>query len=143
MVGDFKKTANFIGDLKTTNPKNVSSEIAKLLKSYNELKSVNIEDIINFHHKFESIHPFEDGNGRTGRIITNAHLLHNNLAPIIITSSMKNIYLNCISNRDHQTLGNLFRMLASVTTSQLIAYYRKVKGISPDDIGGKRGKPNK
>ena len=96
-----------------------------------------------FHIEFERIHPFEDGNGRTGRIITNAHLLHNNLAPIIITSSMKNIYLNCISNRDHQTLGNLFRMLASVTTSQLIAYYRKVKGISPDDIGGKRGKPNK
>jgi len=56
---------------------------------------------------------------------------------------MKNIYLNCISNRDYQTLGNLFRMLASVTTSQLIAYYRKVKGISPDDIGSKRGKPNK
>ena len=96
-----------------------------------------------FHIEFERIHPFEDGNGRTGRIITNAHLLHNNLAPIIITSSMKNIYLNCISNRDYQTLGNLFRMLASVTTSQLIAYYRKVKGISPDDIGGKRGKPNK
>ncbi len=96
-----------------------------------------------FHIEFERIYPFEDGNGRTGRIITNAHLLHNNLAPIIITSSMKNIYLNCISNRDYQTLGNLFRMLASVTTSQLIAYYRKVKGISPDDIGGKRGKPNK
>lgn len=96
-----------------------------------------------FHIEFERIHPFEDGNGRTGRIITNAHLLHNNLAPIIITSSMKNIYLNCISNRDYQTLGNLFRMLASVTTSQLIAYYRKVKGISPDDIGEKRGKPNK
>lgn len=96
-----------------------------------------------FHIEFERIHPFEDGNGRTGRIITNAHLLHNNFAPIIITSSMKNIYLNCISNRDYQTLGNLFRMLASVTTSQLIAYYRKVKGISPDDIGSKRGKPNK
>ena len=96
-----------------------------------------------FHIEFERIHPFEDGNGRTGRIITNAHLLHNNLAPIIITSSMKNIYLNCISNRDYRTLGNLFRMLASVTTSQLIAYYRKVKGISPDDIGEKRGKPNK
>lgn len=96
-----------------------------------------------FHIEFERIHPFEDGNGRTGRIITNAHLLHNHLAPVIITSSMKSIYLKCINDRDYQTLGNLFRMLASVTTSQLIAYYRKVKGISPDDIGGKRGKPNK
>lgn len=96
-----------------------------------------------FHIEFERIHPFEDGNGRTGRIITNAHLLHNNLAPIIITSSMKSIYLKCISDRDYRTLGNLFRILASVTTSQLIAYYRKIKGISPDDIGGKRGIPNK
>lgn len=96
-----------------------------------------------FHIEFERIHPFEDGNGRTGRIITNAHLLHNHLAPVIITSSMKSIYLKCINDRDYQTLGNLFRMLASVTISQLIAYYRKVKGISPDDIGGKRGKPNK
>lgn len=96
-----------------------------------------------FHIEFERIHPFEDGNGRTGRIITNAHLLHNDLAPIIITSSMKSIYLKCISDRDYSTLGNLFRMLASVTTSQLIAYYRKVKGISPDDIGDRRGKPNK
>lgn len=86
---------------------------------------------------------FADGNGRTGRIITNAHLLHNHLAPVIITSSMKSIYLKCINDRDYRTLGNLFRILASVTISQLIAYYRKVKGISPDDIGGKRGKPNK
>lgn len=96
-----------------------------------------------FHIEFERIHPFEDGNGRTGRIITNAHLLHNNLPPIIITSPMKDMYLKCISDQNYQQLGIFFRVLASVTLSQLIAYYRKIKKISPDDIGGKRGKSNK
>lgn len=92
-----------------------------------------------FHIEFERIHPFEDGNGRTGRIITNAHLLNNNLAPIIISSPMKEIYLKCISDKDYQTLGNLFRMIASLTTSQIIAQYRKVRKMSPDEIGSLRG----
>ena len=92
VVGDFKKTANFIGDIKTTNPKNVDSEIAKLLKSYNELKSVNIEDIVNFHHKFESIHPFEDGNGRTGRLIMFKECLKYHIVPFIIEDNLKMFY---------------------------------------------------
>ena len=101
VVGDFKKTANFIGDLKTTNPKNVSSEIAKLLKSYNELKSVNIEDIINFHHKFESIHPFEDGNGRTGRLIMFKECLKNNITPFIIDDEHKLFYYRGLREYDN------------------------------------------
>ncbi len=101
VVGDFKKTANFIGDIKTTNPKNVDSEIAKLLKSYNELKSVNIEDIVNFHHKFESIHPFEDGNGRTGRLIMFKECLKNNITPFIIDDEHKLFYYRGLREYDN------------------------------------------
>ena len=79
----------------------MDSEIAKLLKSYNELKSVNIEDIVNFHHKFESIHPFEDGNGRTGRLIMFKECLKNNITPFIIDDEHKLFYYRGLREYDN------------------------------------------
>ena len=67
-VGDYKLKANFIGNTKTTSPSNVSKEIKKLLNEYNSKIKITFDDIVDFHYKFEAIHPFQDGNGRLGRL---------------------------------------------------------------------------
>ncbi len=87
-----------------------------------------------FHIEFERIHPFEDGNGRTGRIILNQHLIKNGLAPILITPEMRSVYLKCIDNNDYKSLGELIYMLSSVTLNDMISYYRNSQGINPDDL---------
>jgi hypothetical protein len=88
-----------------------------------------------FHIEFERIHPFEDGNGRTGRIIMNKHLVDNELGPVLITNEMRTLYLDCIKREDYKTLGNLIYILSSVTTPQIFAAYRKARGIKPDELG--------
>ena len=95
-VGGFKIVPNTIGvinEIKTTEPKNVEKEIDKLLNSYNLKKQVSIEDIIDFHFKFERIHPFGDGNGRVGRMIMFKECLRNNIIPFIVLDDDKPYYL--------------------------------------------------
>lgn len=87
-----------------------------------------------FHVEFERIHPFEDGNGRTGRIILCKNLIANGMAPIIITPEMRNVYINFINNRDYNGLANFIYMLSSVQLTNMISEYRKAKGIKPDEL---------
>lgn len=91
-VGDYKRKPNMVGDNKTTSPANVHKEMVKLLDSYNQLTQVNIDDIIAFHHDFESIHPFQDGNGRVGRLIAFKECLRFNITPFIIDEELKLFY---------------------------------------------------
>ena len=91
-VGDYKKLANEAGNMKTTLPKNVQKDMVKLMQWYNPLGKITIEDIIEFHYKFESIHPFQDGNGRVGRIIMFKECLKNNIIPFIILDKDKLFY---------------------------------------------------
>ena len=91
-VGDYKKLANEAGNMKTTLPKNVQKDMMKLLQWYNSLEKITIEDIIEFHYRFESIHPFQDGNGRVGRIIIFKECLKNNIIPFIILDKDKLFY---------------------------------------------------
>ena len=91
-VGEYKKFSNEVGGLKTTEPKNVEKEMKKLLEWYNSLKQVTINEIIEFHVKFEKIHPFQDGNGRIGRIILFKECLKNNIVPFIILDKDKLFY---------------------------------------------------
>jgi Fic family protein len=65
-VGDYKTRPNMVGDMETTPPAKVGVEVGKLLSDYHNKRNVTIEDIVDFHHRFESIHPFQDGNGRVG-----------------------------------------------------------------------------
>lgn len=88
-----------------------------------------------FHIEFERIHPFEDGNGRTGRIILNSNLIKNELAPILITPEMHDLYIEYIDNNDYKSLGQLIFMLSSVTLTEMVSHYRKVRGINPDQLG--------
>ncbi len=92
VVGDYKKLPNEVGGLKTTDPKNVERDMKKLLEWYGALKEVTINEIIEFHAKFEKIHPFQDGNGRIGRIITFKECLKNNIVPFIILDKEKLFY---------------------------------------------------
>ena len=92
VVGDYKKLANEVGGLKTTEPKNVERDMKKLLEWYEILRKVTINEIIEFHAKFEKIHPFQDGNGRVGRIIAFKECLKNNIVPFIILDKEKLFY---------------------------------------------------
>lgn len=92
-VGEYKQRANTIGNgIKTTSPNNVEKEMAKLMDWYNSIKQVTIKEIIEFHYKFESIHPFQDGNGRIGRIIMFKECLKNDIVPFIIQDADKLFY---------------------------------------------------
>ena len=91
-VGDYKKLGNEAGNMKTSLPKNVPKDMLKLMQWYNSLETITIEDIIEFHYRFECIHPFQDGNGRVGRIIMFKECLKNNIIPFIILDKDKLFY---------------------------------------------------
>lgn len=91
-VGDYKKLPNEVGGRDTTLPENVESEIKKLLTSYNNKKEKTLHDIIEFHVQFERIHPFQDGNGRIGRLIMFKECLKHNIVPFIIEDNIKMFY---------------------------------------------------
>ena len=91
-VGDYKKRANMVGGRETAKPSEVAGRIKKLLKNYNAIRKVSVEDIIGFHAEFEYIHPFQDGNGRVGRLIILKECLRHNIIPFLIEDKKKNFY---------------------------------------------------
>ncbi len=93
-VGEYKKLPNEVGGNDTTLSENVCAEIKALLAEYNNRKAPTFEDIVDFHHRFESIHPFQDGNGRVGRLIMFRELLRFGYVPFIITDDLKIYYYN-------------------------------------------------
>ena len=96
-VGDYKKRANIVGGQETTKPKDVPAKMKHLLEEYNAKESVTIYDIIALHSDFEHIHPFQDGNGRVGRLVALKECLHHNIVPFIIEDSKKMYYYNGLS----------------------------------------------
>lgn len=97
-VGDYKKLPNEVGGNDTVEPENVHKEIKALLKEYNSNKYPTLENIIDFHHRFEAIHPFQDGNGRVGRLIMFRECLRFGYVPFIITDELKMFYYNGLRN---------------------------------------------
>ena len=91
-VGDYKKMPNEVGGMETTLPEQVSGKIKKLLAEYNAKEEKSLEDILDFHVKFEQIHPFQDGNGRVGRLIMFKECLKYNIIPFIIEDNLKMFY---------------------------------------------------
>ena len=92
VVGDYKKLPNEVGGMNTTPPEEVSGKMKELLNEYNVKEEKSLEDILDFHVKFEKIHPFQDGNGRVGRLIMFKECLKYNIVPFIIEDDLKMFY---------------------------------------------------
>lgn len=97
-VGDYKMLENQVGGNNTTNPDDVADAVKALLKEYNSKSKIMFDDILDFHVCFESIHPFQDGNGRVGRLIMFKECLKHNIVPFIITEELKMFYYRGIKN---------------------------------------------
>ena len=91
-VGDYKKVPNEAGGMETAMPENVADKMKELLAEYNAKKEKTFDDILDFHVKFERIHPFQDGNGRVGRLIMFKECLRNGITPFIIEDDIKEFY---------------------------------------------------
>lgn len=96
-VGDYKRRSNMVGGHETTKPKDVSARMKELLADYNAQKVVTVSDVIAFHAEFEYIHPFQDGNGRVGRLVALKECLRHNIIPFIIEDSKKYYYYRGLS----------------------------------------------
>ncbi|MBP5161375.1 MAG: Fic family protein, partial [Spirochaetales bacterium] len=96
-VGDYKRRANVVGGIETTKPKDVALHMQVLISDYNSKESVTIDDIIALHAEFELIHPFQDGNGRVGRLIALKECLRHDIVPFIIEDSKKAFYYRGLS----------------------------------------------
>ncbi len=96
-VGDYKRRANMVGGHETTKPKDVPEKMKVLLSEYNAKEVVTVEDVIALHAEFEYIHPFQDGNGRVGRLVALKECLHYDIVPFIIEDSKKYFYYRGLS----------------------------------------------
>ena len=92
VVGDYKKFPNEVGGRVTTSPEKVKDEVKSLIEWYNNIKNKTLNDIIEFHYRFEYIHPFQDGNGRVGRLLMFKECLKYNIVPFIIDEKLKMFY---------------------------------------------------
>ena len=101
-VGDYKKLPNEVGGMETALPEEVADRMKKLLSEYNNKEEKTFEDILDFHVKFERIHPFQDGNGRVGRLLMFKECLKYNIVPFIIEDNLKMFYYRGLKEWDNE-----------------------------------------
>ena len=101
-MGDYKKFPNEVGGRETTLPENVVGKMKELLAEYNSKKDKTLRDIVEFHVKFERIHPFQDGNGRIGRLIMLKECLKYGIVPFIIEDDIKMFYYRGLKEWDNE-----------------------------------------
>ena len=100
-VGEYKRLPNEVGGIETCLPEDVHREMRNLVKSYNALRTISFEDILDFHVRFERVHPFQDGNGRIGRLLMFKECLANGYIPFIITDELKMFYYRGLREWGH------------------------------------------
>ena len=100
-VGDYKRLPNEVGGGDTCEPERVQESIGRLIEDYNAKQQYTLEDILDFHVRFEKIHPFQDGNGRVGRLVMFKECLRCGVVPFIITDELKMFYYRGLREWGH------------------------------------------
>lgn len=126
-VGEYKRLPNEVGGNATSDPENVHRDIKALLKEYNSKKHKTFEDILKFHQRFEAIHPFQDGNGRVGRLIMFKECLANGFVPFIITDDLKLFYYRGLQEWNHVREYLLDTCLTAQDNYKSLLDYFKIK----------------
>jgi len=126
-VGEYKKLPNEVGGNETCPPKEVSSKMKVLLSDYHSIEKKSFKDIINFHYQFEIIHPFQDGNGRVGRLIMFKECLSNNIVPFIIDEELKLFYYRGLQEWTHIREYLLDTCLTAQDNYKAILQYFEIK----------------
>lgn len=124
-IGQYKNRGNRVSDIMTSSPEEVHQKMQELLSWYNKIKTPTIEDIAKFHAKYEAIHPFQDGNGRTGRIIMFKECLKNNTFPFIIEDAKKANYYECL----HQAQNGSIKPLITFLEEEQQVYFNSIKDL--------------
>lgn len=101
-VGEYKKLPNTVGDILTAQPYEVEKKMKKLITQYNAKKTKTLDDLLDFHYKFECIHPFQDGNGRIGRLLLFKECLKYNIVPFIIDEHLKLFYYSGLKEWENE-----------------------------------------
>ncbi len=127
VVGDYKKFPNEVGGMETTLPEHVHTKMKQLLQEYNSLKSVELEDIIKFHVEFERIHPFQDGNGRVGRLIMFKECLKHNIVPFIIDEKHKLYYYRGLKEWNYEKGYLIDTCLSAQDQFKIILNYYRIE----------------
>lgn len=121
-IGDYKRRPNFVGNMRTTLPEDVGCQMESLLEWYHSVRYKNLGTLAILHVKYESVHPFQDGNGRTGRIIVFRECLKNNITPFIVQNSNRAVYITALRNAqadgDFTGLVNYFKSEQDVYRKQ-------------------------
>ena len=130
--GEFKNRENRVSTIITTSPRDVPKRMDALIKNYSRIKNPTIEDLAKFHAEYENIHPFQDGNGRTGRMILFRESLKHSMIPIIIHNDNKDRYIHCLYLA--QTKGNSQNLIEYLEEEQAMFYEETKNMVLPYDV---------